>query len=211
MALLSSWLLQIVLILLFAVVMDLVIPTNAMRNYVRVVMGLVIMVTMLKPISALYDNKFDLSRIQWPEAGAQFAGFDSIKSKAEKLQRDQMRQAQEQLHIQLEKLVKEQVESAYPLEVTQVQARFADPLNESHPSPEITELSLQVRPKENNRSGSEIQPVQPVNIQLDKQQEPGKPQADSIDQEKISKQIKQDLASRFQISGSAVSIKWMAD
>lgn len=203
MAFVSSWLMQIVLILLFAVVMDLVVPSSSMRNYVKLVMGLVIMVTMLKPVSVLFDNKFDISRIQWPEQTSKFADYSVVKGKADELQRDQQKQAEQQVNTQLEKLVKEQVESAYPLEVAAVQAQMTG----EGQNAEVAQLNVTVRAKSGSNSG-EIQPVQPVDIQISHQQQPAIEQSVPVGKEQMLKQIKQELAAKLQISNSHISVQW---
>ncbi|WP_018132457.1 stage III sporulation protein AF [Effusibacillus pohliae] len=206
MSFLSSWLSQIVLILLFAVVMDLIVPASAMRNYVKLVMGLVIMVTMLKPISALYHGQFDISRIRWPDTAAQVAGFDSIRSKAAEIQRDQLRLAEQKFSEQLEQTIKQQIESAYPLEVAKVQAWLADSANEPGQARTIEQLNVWVRPQSNGRAGSGIEPVQPVVIGPDAARETVRQQADA-ENEKLLQQIRETIANRLQIPHSVISVQ----
>lgn len=52
-AALSSWLRHMVVLVLFAAVLDLVLPTSAMQRYVRMILGLVIVLSLLLPIRSL--------------------------------------------------------------------------------------------------------------------------------------------------------------
>lgn len=206
--LLTSWLHQIVLIVLFAVVIDLIIPSSSMQKYIKLVMGLVIMVTLLKPVGVLFDRKFDISRIQWPDPIAQFASMETIEQRAAEMQREQVKQAERQWSAQLEKMVKQQVESQFPLQVTQVQILFKNQKKQPAEPPEIQKLSLTVRASPDPASGnSGIQPVQPIEIR------PGEdrsPDVGAVKDEKVLAEVKQDLAKKLQIASSVISIEWIS-
>ncbi|WP_269432706.1 stage III sporulation protein AF [Effusibacillus lacus] len=204
----SSWLTQIVLILLFAVVMDLVVPSSSMRNYVKLVMGLVIMVTMLKPISALYDNKFDISKIQWPGGSVPAASFESIREKAADLERQQTELAEQQVNGVLEKALKQHVEAAYPFEVARVSVRFAKSEQSVSHSAEIEELVLQVRPKSNE--SRTIQPVDPVSVRMGESGESAR-RGHTEESDKRIKQLKEELATLYRIPGSVISVQLLTD
>lgn len=211
MSFLSAWLSQIVMILLFAVVMDLVVPTSSMRNYVKVVMGFVIMVTMLKPVSVLYENRFDISRIGWPESDLKIENLDTIKAKAADLQSEQNRIAERELGGPLQKTIKAQLESRYPLEVTGVGVRLSEPGKEPVRSVEIKELTVTVRPKRGGSGENGMDPVQPVVIQVERESEPAGRKSSSTEPDKMLRQIHQELADTLQIPESAVSIRLAAD
>lgn len=206
---LTSWLHQIVLIVLFAVVMDLMIPSSSMQKYIKLVMGLVIMVTLLKPVGIMFDKQFDVSRIQWPEQMAQFASIDSIKQQAAEMQREQVNQAEQQWRDQLEKMVKQQVESQYPLQVMQIQVQFKNKKNRTENTPEIQKLSLIVQAgsvKDAKNTG--IQPVQTIEIQPGERFQTNSRPTETKKDESVLTQVKQDLANKLQIASSMISIEW---
>lgn len=206
---LTSWLHQIVLIVLFAVVMDLIIPSSAMQKYIKLVMGFVIMVTLLKPVGIMFDKQFDVSRIQWPEQMAQFASFDSIKQQAAVMQREQVNHAEQQWSDQLEKLVKQQVESQYPLQVSQVLVQFKNQKNQTADAPEIEKLSLVVQADSGqNAKNAGIQPVQPIEIQPGERNLSNSRPTDTKKDDSVLMQVKQDLANKLQIASSMISIEW---
>lgn len=208
MEMLTSWLHQIVLIVLFAIVMDLILPSS-MQKYIKLVMGLVIMVTFLKPIALLFDKQFDISRIEWPQQIAQFTSIDAIKREAADLEREQLNQAEQYWSQQLEKMVKQQVESRFPIEVAQVQVQLMNHGKQSTEVPEIQKLSLTVR-KETDKGNrnSVIHPVQPIEIGRDKHQSANSSPVDTEHDDGMLEQVKQDLADTLQIAASVITIHW---
>ncbi|PWI58791.1 stage III sporulation protein AF [Sulfoacidibacillus thermotolerans] len=61
---LSDWLRHLVMILLLAVFVDLILPSTSLQKYVRTVLGFVVMLTMLTPITALMTAHFHLSALE---------------------------------------------------------------------------------------------------------------------------------------------------
>lgn len=210
MEVLTSWLHQIVLIVLFAIVMDLIIPSSSFQKYIKLVMGLVIMVTLLKPIGIIFDRQFDISRIQWPDKLV-FSSIDTIKSQAADLQKDQLENAAQQWNAQLEKTIKEQVESQYPLEVSRVQVQFSEPKETGKATPEIQNLKLAVHPQsEQYAKTDQVQPIQPVDIQATESQGNPLPTPHTTQETKLLSEVKKDLANKLQVSDSIISIQWDA-
>ncbi|MCI0183150.1 MAG: stage III sporulation protein AF [Acidibacillus sp.] len=73
---LSEWLRHLVMIILLAVFLDLILPTTSLQKYVRTVLGLVVMLTMLTPITALIESHFSVDALETNIAGPLFAtGF----------------------------------------------------------------------------------------------------------------------------------------
>lgn len=56
MAFLVDWIKQIILFVLIAIVIDLLLPSNNMRKYIKLVVGLILVVMFLKPVFALFQT-----------------------------------------------------------------------------------------------------------------------------------------------------------
>ncbi len=52
----SGWLRHMVILVLFAAILDMILPSSTMQKYVRAVLGLVIVLSLLLPIRALFDG-----------------------------------------------------------------------------------------------------------------------------------------------------------
>jgi stage III sporulation protein AF len=59
----SGWLKEIVLIVLLAAFVDLLLPNNAFQRYVRTVLGLFILLTLLSPLLSLFQQKWDAQKM----------------------------------------------------------------------------------------------------------------------------------------------------
>ncbi len=69
---LSDWLRHLVMIILLAAFLDLILPTTSMQKYVRTVLGLIVMLTMLNPITALIQTHFNLNALETRITGPLF-------------------------------------------------------------------------------------------------------------------------------------------
>ena len=56
----------IILVILLAVFVDLIIPGKAMQRYVKVVISLFILMTILQPVLQLLHTDFNLEKLQFP-------------------------------------------------------------------------------------------------------------------------------------------------
>ena len=54
----SGWLRHIVVLVLFAAILDMILPSSTMQKYVRAVIGLVIVLALVLPIRALFNGLF---------------------------------------------------------------------------------------------------------------------------------------------------------
>lgn len=68
---LGGWLRSVVLIVLMAVIIDMLLPNNAIQRYVRLVISLFLLLTMLTPIFHLMSKNWDIANVmQQAEAAA---------------------------------------------------------------------------------------------------------------------------------------------
>ena len=54
----TVWVKGIVFVVLFASFLELLLPSNSMQRFVRVIMGLFIMLTILQPVIEIMENKW---------------------------------------------------------------------------------------------------------------------------------------------------------
>src|SRR5699024_4201441 len=59
MDLLVNWVTQIVIFLIVAIMIDLMIPATAMKKYIKLVAGLILILIFLKPVFALFEINID--------------------------------------------------------------------------------------------------------------------------------------------------------
>ena len=73
MELLSGWIREIVVLLVFIVFLELLIPRSSVENFVRVVVGLLLLVTILKPVVVWIHDHHPME-ISWQDLSSRSAG-----------------------------------------------------------------------------------------------------------------------------------------
>lgn len=126
---LAAWLKEIILVVLFAVVTDMLLPNNAMQRYIKVVVSLFILLTILNPILTLLRSDDHLREVDaalggWnrTQAAAKMASPDEIRAEAEKLKAANERMTVEWVEQRLAAMVKEELIEQGFVNVYDVQA-----------------------------------------------------------------------------------------
>lgn len=129
----SDWLRDIVLIILLATFVDLLIPNNALQRYVKVVVSLIILLTVLSPVIALLKADFTpesalRQAAAQPDAqtGAQpLPELDAILRDGELMRQEREQQALELVAAEIERHAAAETERLYPVRVVAAEVRLA--------------------------------------------------------------------------------------
>lgn len=76
---LSGWLRDIVMIILLATFIDLLIPNNALQRYVKVVVSLIILLTILSPVISFFKADMNIFQAAEEAAGAGSGGLPPLQ------------------------------------------------------------------------------------------------------------------------------------
>lgn len=164
---LADWLNELILLILVATFLDMLLPNNSLDRYVKLVMGLLIIMAILHPIFQLINNQIDWENLTLaPEVvteTSQIPSMEQIKKDGEKLQERQVHYLQEQLQGSVEEWTKKQLENNYAVEVMNVEAETE--LNEEK-VPVLKRLSVVVQPSgsKSNESHLTFRPIEPIEI-----------------------------------------------
>ena len=126
---LAGWLREIVLVVLFAVVADMLLPTNALQRYIKVVISLFILLTILSPVLTLLRSDFNFTEVdaqlnRWQEPNLQGSSEEKITRDAERLRRANEQQTARWVEERLaEMMTADLIEQGYT-EVQEVQAEI---------------------------------------------------------------------------------------
>ncbi|WP_308639038.1 stage III sporulation protein AF [Paenibacillus silvisoli] len=129
---LAVWLQQIIAVVLLAGFIDLLLPNKSMQRYVRLVAGLIILLTILTPIIRLLQGDFNARLDQQVESwikgnsGTQYhmPTLDDIKQNAKDLQQKQQSAAVELTEQKLAESMKEGIVQGTGLRVAAVQVKL---------------------------------------------------------------------------------------
>ncbi|WP_164218067.1 stage III sporulation protein AF [Virgibacillus sp. YIM 98842] len=125
-----EWITQIIIFVLLATIIDLLIPTGSMKKYIKLVVGLILLLILLKPV--FYIFQIDIQQ----ELEAAFSAIDTTDSEhsMESLVDFQKKEIEtrqdayilEQMAVQLIEIAKEPLYEEYQLEINNIDFRFSE-------------------------------------------------------------------------------------
>lgn len=161
MALLSEWILNIIIFLLLAMVIDMLLPDSNMKKYAKLVTGLLLIGIILSPVFKILSTDFDsvLKSIS-PEINANVQTQESlIEMKKREIQASQDAYTLEQLAVLMKTEVEKELMEKFDVTITNIQI-LADGAEE----PTMEHLkSVKVVIVENEEKISQVTPVN-INI-----------------------------------------------
>ncbi|NGQ94715.1 stage III sporulation protein AF [Brevibacillus sp. SYP-B805] len=167
---LNAWLKKIILLVLLAAFLDLILPNTNLQRYVKMVMGLILLLTILSPVFAVFNLSQDdlalkLSRYQDNFQNASRTDWEPL---AKKLLGQQEEQVTSYVKEQLESTIRQQVKRAWRTEPSAVEVT----LNTTDPQhPAIQHIAVTFAGEEEASAAVQaVKPIEPVVIRVGKEQ-----------------------------------------
>lgn len=131
MDIISQWVTQIIIFLLLAVIIDLLIPKTSMKKYIKLVMGLILMLIFLKPVFYLFSIDF---QTELTSSFEQIYEGDHNNEMIENLTKEQKVDIQasqaayilEEMTIQLKDVAEEPLLTGFHVEIIDIDYLFLD-------------------------------------------------------------------------------------
>ncbi|MEK4335717.1 MULTISPECIES: stage III sporulation protein AF [Bacillus] len=169
MSFLTEWITSIILFILFAIVIDLLLPNSSMQKYAKMVVSLLLIIVMLNPIFALFRADPDqiFSEIM---KGKDQAQSEEIKNQMnlekKEIQASQRAYILKQMAVQLEKSAKEPLEKeSYEMKHVEVLA------DEEHLDQNMEADQFRIKAVLVPLTGDAVETVAKVDIDLSRQKE----------------------------------------
>jgi stage III sporulation protein AF len=129
MDLLIQWVTQIIVFLLLAAVIDLLIPANAMKKYIRLVVGLVLILIFLKPVFFLFNIDIHQAlETSFSQLNKEELKNESVENliKMQKSEIDDTQDAYilEQMAVQLKDIAKGPLAEKFQVEIVNIEFLF---------------------------------------------------------------------------------------
>jgi len=115
---LSELVRNIILIIFLTTFLDLIMPSNTMQRFVKVVMGLFILIAILLPIFNLINKEQNLAAFVWQQDEHSALQFNSILEQGEYLEKANHDLAWENYRQKIEKQMETVVKELHGLDVT---------------------------------------------------------------------------------------------
>ncbi|WP_126427539.1 stage III sporulation protein AF [Brevibacillus marinus] len=165
------WLKKIILLVLLAAFLDLILPNTSLQRYVKMVMGLLILLTIITPL-------FSLFHVTPEELAARFSRYQQQLERegpnpawqrlSQKMLETRDEQVERYVSTQMESLIGEQIEAAFGVGVASVDVRFRD---SAAGGPKIETITLVVGGDEGGEqsapTGETVRPIRPVEIAVE--------------------------------------------
>ncbi|USG63648.1 stage III sporulation protein AF [Brevibacillus ruminantium] len=196
---LTLWLKKIILLVLLAAFLDLVLPNTSLQRYVKMVMGLIILMTIISPVFALFqlsqdDLALKLDQYQQEMNRPSDAEWKRI---AEKLAGQQDRQISAYVHSQVEASIRTRLKEHYGVEAAAIKVIFTEG-ESAETKLERIEISLGTE-RRSEADTAVIKPIEPVRIEIDSRS------AETASDRPVTAQTKDPLSRRI---ASDVAEQW---
>ncbi len=175
----SDWLKQIILLVLIATFIDLILPNSQLDRYVKLVMGLLIIMAILSPIFGLLTDDLDLESLAFLPSVPAYSRMDSIeeiKQKSETLKQEQQQTVRQQAEQKLGQAIKNELEEHFPVEIKKSEVKL------QVSGDEVESVSVSMLPQK-SESFMGMKAVEPVNIDLDSPKRETKPDFKPLEQD----------------------------
>ncbi|BDG31412.1 stage III sporulation protein AF [Parageobacillus thermoglucosidasius] len=191
-----EWVTNIIIFILFAMIIDLLLPSSNMQKYVKMVVGLILLLLMLSPMLKLFSidpDRLIASAIS-DEGNQQEMMKNEIEMKKKEIQASQRAYILEQMAVQMKNEADEELMEKYGLSVENV--------------------SLQTKEKENLQIPEDIEMIE---VMLAKQEKLGEVQPVIIDastptdeqdhDQRLEKEIRAWLATKWEIHENKIAVQ----
>lgn len=162
--LLGGWLKQIVILVLLATFMDLLLPNHTMERYVKLIMGLLIILAILSPVFQFLRDDLDLSSLisgNFEETREETTtSVKTINQKGKDLSRKQDQLIHEQVEQDMAEAIQKDVEKEFKIGVIRSHVKTGEKKDRLY----IRKVHLVIDPTMDRRTEkkNEIKPVEEV-------------------------------------------------
>ncbi|MED1601122.1 stage III sporulation protein AF [Alkalihalophilus marmarensis] len=173
MGFLTDWITNIILLILLATILELMIPNSVLQKYVKMVVGLLLLVMILQPILSLITKDVD----QWLVSITQQSNqLESSIEQEINLQKSDIELGlrayiSEQMAVQLEEEVKGELRDQYEVVISQVEVKIRESVNQTPTAEDIEAVIVYLKDTHEGLTESDdaVAPVSVVKIDTSKQ------------------------------------------
>lgn len=209
MELLTLWLKKIILLVLLAAFLDLILPNTNLQRYVKMVMGLIILMTILSPLFSFLhltqeDLALRLNRYQQEMVGK--APQSDWKSMAEKLAGEKENQVSTYVSTQMANLIKRDIENTYQVAVSDVRIQLS---NTSTDQAQIASVSIDIDQTEQPNS-QPIAKIKPIEVKIEGQDSANPSEAlpvSGTQDDPLTRKIAASVAKNWDLQQGQVHVK----
>ncbi|RZT22416.1 stage III sporulation protein AF [Fictibacillus sp. BK138] len=198
MGFLTEWITNIIVLVLLAGVIELLLPGNQFQSYIKMVIGLLILLAMLSPLFKLLNSDMDqvFQAMDLPAAAKEDEIKNSIEKNKSEIQGAQRAYILEQMAVPMKEKVQEELNKTYELEIVDLQIHTNSGTESLKPE-DITGVKV-VLAKHHESAG--ISEVSEVEVSISDKR-------DQADKGEIPEEIVEFLASQWQLDAKQLEVE----
>jgi stage III sporulation protein AF len=195
---LTEWITNILVLVLLAGVIELLLPGNQFQSYIKMVIGLLILLAMLSPLFKLLNSDMDqvFQAMDLPAAAKENEIKNSIEKNKSEIQGAQRAYILEQMAVPMKKQVQEELNKTYELEIVDLQIHTNSGTESLKPE-DITGVKV-VLAKHHEPAG--ISEVSEVDVSISEKR-------DQTEKDEVPEEIVEFLASQWQLDAQQLKVE----
>ncbi|WP_078428717.1 stage III sporulation protein AF [Alkalihalobacterium alkalinitrilicum] len=206
MSFLTDWLTNIIIFILLATILELLLPNSSMQRYVKMVVGLLLLVIILNPLLSIFSKDINdiLPDFTKYEQVTENSLENSIERKKIEIESGQRAYISEQMAVQLKRKVEEELVARFDVEVNGIIITL-DEFAFEQAEDAIVDVTVHLKEvKDQEEQGDLVQSVQVVSIDTSKEF-PSQSREDTV---MNVAPIQSFLADEWQIPKDKISLAW---
>ncbi|ADC48381.1 stage III sporulation protein AF [Alkalihalophilus pseudofirmus OF4] len=173
MGFLTDWITNIILLILLATILELMIPNSVLQKYVKMVVGLLLLVMILQPILSLITKDVDQWLISITQQSHQLESSieQEINLQKSDIELGLRAYISEQMAVQLEEEVKDELRDQYEVVISQVEVKMKESVNQTPTAEDIETVIVYLKDTHEGLTEADaaVAPVSVVKIDTSKQ------------------------------------------
>ncbi|OIJ20302.1 stage III sporulation protein AF [Anaerobacillus alkalidiazotrophicus] len=144
---LTEWISNIILLILLATILELLLPNSSLQRYVKMVVGLLLLVIILNPLFTIFTREAD-SWVSSIGISSQFNEKNleiSIENKKKEIESAQLAYISEQVAVQLKRQVEEEMIDKFEKEIKSISVNLTNFLDEEDYLNSVAEVLVELK------------------------------------------------------------------
>lgn len=158
----KQWVGNVIVLVFLAMLLELLLPRGSMQRFVRVVMGLLVMLAVLQPVFGLLSHGLGLEGLGAAVSGPSL-NIDSILADAERLRQENSDLTLAAYRRQLEQTMEQRLGQLPGVSSARCRVEVAEAANGQELGA-IKAVAVELVPGKNSGAGGAIDPVAPVTV-----------------------------------------------
>lgn len=202
MSVVYNWITQIILLIMLATILEMLLPNDSFRRYVKMVIGLVLIVALLSPVMKIFNMPVNeiLEQINPPSTDDPIK--NSLNTNKKVIDANLDSYIRKQTAVQMKNYVQEELMDQFQLSIKKVDPTI-NPDSTDSPVTKVSVILGQAKTSE-DKSSADVEPVKEVTVNVSEEDETKKK---STSKSADTKKVRDFLAKKWGLPENHISIQ----